>query len=125
MMAQRARPSGAWRFLRFVGLAELAIAAVVALVCLVGGWRTPIDYANGLTYAGLVIMALGGLRYFASDTGTIDPGAGHHSTNLSEHHKHVQRSIAESDSAFVVMLKLGFVGLVAIALGQLIKAAVS
>jgi hypothetical protein len=125
MMTQRKRPSGAWRFLRFVGLGELTIAAVVALVCLVGGWRTLGDYANGLTYAGIVVMALGGLRYFASDTGTIDPGAGYHSTNLSEHHQRVQRGIAESDSAFVVMLKLGLVGLVTIALGQFIKSAVS
>jgi hypothetical protein len=125
MVTQRKRPSGAWRFLRFVGLAELTIAAVVVLVCLVGGWRTLGDYANGLTYAGIVVMALGGLRYFASDTGTIDPGAGYHSTNLSEHHQRVQRGIAESDSAFVVMLKLGLVGLVAIALGQVIKAALS
>ena len=124
-MTQRRASSAGWRFLRFIGLAELAIAAVVALVCLVGGWHTPVDYANGLTYAGLVVMALGGLRYFASPTGTIDPLAGYHSTNLSEHHQCVQRGIAESDSAFVVMLKLGFVGLVAIALGQLIKAAVS
>ena len=123
MMTQRGRPSGAWRFLRFVALAELAIAAVVALVCLVGGWRTLVDYANGLTYAGLAVMALGGLRYFASPTDTIDPLAGYHSTNLSEHHQRGQRGIAESDSAFVVMLELGLVGLVAIALGQLIKVA--
>ena len=125
MRKQRGRPSGAWRFLRFVALAELAIAAVVALVCLVGGWRAPVDYANGLPYAGLVVMAIGGLRYFASPTDTIDPSAGYHSTNLSEHHQRVQRGIAESDSAFIVMLKLGLVGLVALALGQLIKAAVS
>ncbi len=124
-MAQRGASSTGWRFLRTLALVNLAIVVGVALVCWLGGWRTLADYANGLTYAGLVVMALGGLRYFVSDTGTIDPGAGYHSINLSEHHKHVQRSMAESDSAFVVMLKLGLVGLVAIALGQLIKAAVS
>ena len=104
MMTQRGRPSGAWRFLRFVGLAELAIAAVAALVCLVGGWRTLGDYANGLAYAGLAVMALGGLRYFAGETGTADPHAEYRTTNLREHHKLMQRNIAESDSAFVVML---------------------
>ena len=125
MMKQRGHPSAAWRFLRFVGLAELAIAAVVALVCLVGGWRAPIDYANGLTYAGLVVMAIGGLRYVASPTAAIDPSAGYHSTNLGDEFARKQGAIAESDSGFVVMLKLGLVGLVALALGQFIKAAVS
>ncbi len=125
MMTPRGRPSGAWRFLRFVALADLAIAAVVALVCLVGGRRALGDYANGLTYAGLAVMALGGLRYIASPTDTIDPLAGYHSTNLSEHHQRVQRGIAESDSAFVVMLKLGLVGLVPIVVGQLIRTAVT
>ncbi len=124
-MHQPRRPSGALRFLRFVALAELAILVITGVICLVGGWRTPVDYANGLTYAGLVVMALGGLRYFASPTAAIDPAAGYHSTNLRDELARQQGAIAESDSAFVVMLKLGLVGLVAIALGQLIKAAVS
>jgi hypothetical protein len=124
-MTPRGHPSAAWRFLRCVALAELAIAAGGALVCLVGGWRTLGDYANSLTYAGLVVMASGGLRYVAGPTDTIDPLAGYHATQLGEHHQRVQRGIAESDRAFVVMLKLGLVGLVALALGQIIKATVS
>ena len=124
-MHQARRPSGTLRFLRFVALAELTILIVTGVVCLVGGWRTPVDYANGLTYAGLAVMALGGLRYFAGETGTVDPHAEYRATNLREHHKLVQRNIAESDSAFVAMLKLGLVGLVAIALGQLLKGVVS
>jgi hypothetical protein len=124
-MHQPRRPSGALRFLGFVALAELAILIITGVICLVGGWRTPGDYANGLTYAGLVVMALGGLRYFASPTAAIDPLAGYHSTNLRDELARRQGAIAESDSAFVVMLKLGLVGLVAIALGQLLKAMAS
>src|SRR3712207_8277321 len=67
MMAERSRPSGGWCFVFFVGLAELAIAAVVAVFCLDGGWRTLGDCANGLNYAGLGVLfffqAEDGIRY--------------------------------------------------------------
>jgi hypothetical protein len=122
-MHQARRPSGTLRFLRFVALAELTILIVTGVVCLVGGWRTPVDYANGLTYAGLAVMAFGGLRYFvAGNVGSPDPVAGYGSTNLGDHFRQRQRAEAESDSAFVFMLKMGLVGLVPIVLGQVIKA---
>ena len=121
-MAQRRGPSAAARFLRNVALLDLAILAGTALVCWLGGWRTAGDYANGLVYAGIAAMALGGLRYFASPTGAADPTAGYHSVNLRDHHNRAQRAISESDSAFVFMVKMAVVGLVPIVVSQLIKA---
>ena len=121
-MTQRRGLFAAGRFLRHAVLTNLAILAVTGLVCWFGGWRAAGDYANGLVYAGIAVMAVGGLRYFASETGVRDPAAGYYSVNLREHHDRTQQTIAESDSAFVFMLKMGVVGLVPVVLGQLIKA---
>jgi hypothetical protein len=123
-MTQRRGLAAVGRFLIFVALLDLFILVVIGLVCWFGGWRTAADYANGLTYAGLAVAAIGGMRYFGGLTSTANPNAGYHSTNLGEHLAWVRRASGESDSAFVVMLKLAAAGFVALALGQLLLAAV-
>ena len=122
-MSGRTGSSAGWRFLLTLGLVNLVAFVGVALACWLGGWRTLADYGDGLTYAGLAVMAFGGLRYFvAGNVGSPDPMAGYRSTNLGDHFRQRQQAEAESDSAFVFMLKMGLVGLVPIALGQAIKA---
>lgn len=112
------------RFLLFVALANVVVFAAVGLICWFGGWRTAGDFGNGLTYAGLVIMATGGMRYFGGLANNVNPAMGYHSMNLREQHKGMVRFLDERDSAFVTMLKFGASGLVAIALGQLLRAMV-
>ncbi|MFN8513920.1 MAG: hypothetical protein U0841_15315 [Chloroflexia bacterium] len=87
------------------------------------GWRTAGDFGNGLTYAGLVVMAIGAMRYFGGLANNVNPALGYQSMDLREHHNWVVRTIVERDSAFAVMLKLGASGLVAMALGQALRAA--
>jgi hypothetical protein len=112
------------RFLLFVALLNVATLAVTGLVCWFGGWHTAGDFGNGLTYAGLVVMATGATRYVGSLANNANPAIGYYSMDLREHHNRVVRTMGERDSAFVVMLKLGAGGLVAMVLGQLLRAAV-
>ena len=121
-MAPHASFSSGRRFLRTLALVNLAIFAGVALACWLGGWRTPADYADGLTYAGLAVMAFGGVRYFVAGNVGRPEVSGYHRVNLGEHLRHQQRAEAEGDSAFVFMLGMGLIALVPIVVGQLIKA---
>jgi hypothetical protein len=113
------------RFLLFVALLNVATFAVIGPICWFGGWRTAGDFGNGLTYAGLVVMAIGGARYFGGLSSNTNPAIGYQSMNLREQHNWVVRTMSERDSAFVVMLKLGASGLGAMVLGQLLRAAVA
>jgi hypothetical protein len=113
-----------WLFVLFVALLNLVTFVVAALVCWFGGWRTLADFGNGLTYAGLVVVATGGMRYFGGLANSANPAMSHHSINLREHHNWVVRTMGEHDSAFVVMLKFGASGFVTMVLGQLLRAAV-
>lgn len=111
------------RFLLFVALLNLLICAVMGLVCWFGGWHTAGDFGNGLTYAGLVVMAIGAMRYFGGITNNVNPAMAYHSMNLREHHNGVVRMMLDRDSAFMLMFKLGASGLVAMAIGQALRAA--
>ena len=122
-MAERRGLAVVGRFLLFVALLNLLMVAVMGLVCWFGGWRTAGDFGNGLTYAGLVVMATGAMRYFGGLANNVNPALGYQSMDLREHHNWVVRTIGERDSAFAVMLKLGASGLVAMALGQALRAA--
>jgi hypothetical protein len=123
-MAGRRGLAAVGRFVLFVALLNVIIFVVIGLVCWFGGWRTLGDFGNGLTYAGLVVVATGGMHYFGGLANSANPAMGYHSLNLREHHNWMVRTIAEQDSAFVVMLKVGASGLVAIVLGQLLRAMV-
>jgi hypothetical protein len=122
-MTPRRAASAGRRFLRTLALVNLGICLGVAVVCWLGGWRSLAAYADGLTYAGLAVLAFGGIRYLAAEhTGDRALLGGLHAVDLGELSRQRQRAEAESDSAFVLMLKLGLVGLVPIVLGQLLKA---
>jgi hypothetical protein len=123
-MAERRGLAAVGRFVLFVALLNVVMLVVIGLVCWFGGWRTLGDFGNGLTYAGLLVMAAGGMRYFGGIANGANPTMGLHSTNLREHHNRVVRAMGERDSAFVGMLKFGTGGLVAMALGQLLRAVV-
>jgi hypothetical protein len=43
---------------------ELAIIAIVAVVCIVGGWSSLYHFSNGLLIAGVVTLAIGVLGLF-------------------------------------------------------------
>src|SRR5262245_14254560 len=99
MTLQKITP-GARRFLTFVVLLDLSLLATIGAICWFGGWRTAWDFGNGLTYAGLAIMLVGGLQYFGSFSRAADPIAGYRSTNLADQAGWVRRAIGERDSAF-------------------------
>jgi hypothetical protein len=111
------------QFLLFVALLNAIIGAAIGAICWLGGWHTAGDFGNGLTYAGLVVMAIGAARYVGELSNYVNPVAGYSSINLREQHNWAVRAMNERDSAFVVMLKLATSGVVALALGPLLRAA--
>ena len=86
-----------------------------------GGWRTAGDYGNGLTHAGLAVLALGAMRYFGGLTRAVAPAAGDHRTTPNEQLGAMRRALGEQDSAFAFMLRMGVAGLLPIAPGQLLR----
>jgi hypothetical protein len=124
-MAPQGRVSTVRRFLLFVVLLDLVLLAIVGAICWFGGWRSALDYAHGLTYAGLIIFACGGMQYVGSFTRTIDPIAGYRSTPSGERLAWMQRAMGEQDSSFANMLKLGLAGVILVILGQVLLGLIS
>src|SRR5438045_3705431 len=58
----RALPWAA-RLLLVVAVLDVALAGIVGVVCRLGGWGQRADYAHGLVYAGVALLAGGMLRY--------------------------------------------------------------
>lgn len=47
--------------------------ATVAIICWVGGWRTPYDFGNGLIWAGTIVIAAGAFGVAGSRDALGDP----------------------------------------------------
>jgi hypothetical protein len=110
------------RLLRKVALVELIILVAVGAVCWFGGWRMLSDFAGGLSWAGVLVLVfgcfslMGGMK--ASGDFSYQQAQSVMSSSLHERTRQNMRDLEITNSFMSI---LGIAGLVAIALGQLIK----
>jgi hypothetical protein len=125
-MKNRFALHAAIRFLRSVLLIDLAMVALVAVVCLVGGWNSFYHFANGLLIAGLAALAFGvlgtlggwgvtrGFLYRYAQTASQDSIA-----------ESTLRDQQETEHGLAFTVRMSLAGLLSCALGTWILASIS
>lgn len=107
------------RFLRGVALIDLGILGIVGLICWFGGWRTAYDYGNGLIWAGIAAFLLG----FAS---VMRPGSVDYQyaqiMGPDDIIKRTRRDLKDLAQNYGFLVRMGVVGIVSIAIGELVLA---
>lgn len=121
-MKARACLVGALRFLWETALVDLGIALAVGVVCWFGGHRTWAAFGNGLIWAGVGAMILGGASVFASWGTTRNAGyllgqsaSGH---GMGEG---ARRALREVDASYGFMFRTIAIGIAPIIVGSIIS----
>ncbi len=90
------------RFLLVVAVLDLLALVVVVAICWLGGWERQVDYARGLVYAGMALLAAAGLRFAGTMSDAPQPSifAGDDSGVLAFDHRghsdRMRRGLADS-----------------------------
>ena len=111
------------RYLRDVALIDLSILGIVGLICWFGGWRTVYDYGNGLIWAGVAAFLLG----FASLLGgwkmtrSVDYQYAQ-TMGQDDISQRTRRDLKDLAQSYGFLIRMGVVGIVSIAIGELVLA---
>ena len=115
------------RFLLAVAVLDLLALVVVVAICWLGGWDRPVDYARGLVYAGLALLAGAGLRFAGTMSDAPQPSvfagddAGVLAFDQRGHADRMRRGLADSVRGGPLPLLLLAAAAVAIAAGLLLQ----
>ncbi len=112
------------RFLLAVAVLDLLALIIVVVVCWLGGWQRRVDYAHGLVYAGMALLAAAGLRYAGSMSDESSQGAIGGALlrpDLRGQPERMRRSMADTARGVPMPLLLLAAGAAAIAVGLLLQ----
>jgi hydrogenase/urease accessory protein HupE len=110
-----------WHFLRTAIIVELGIAAFVAAVGLLLGWRSPREFGEGLIYAGIGACLLGAASVLRSLG--MSRGAEYQygqSVGFRSIDENVREAMKESKESYSFLLLMAIVGVVAFLAGGII-----
>ena len=110
------------RFLVYVALTVVGVAALVGVVCLVGGWRSLGDFCSGLVYGGIAVIGIGWASLLGATQLSGDLRMRHaQSVSVDDLHTRTRRGLREIAQANVFQIVVTVAGALLIVLGEAIR----
>jgi hypothetical protein len=110
------------RYARVVALIDLFLFAAVGVVHLLAGWNTAYQYGGGLTWAGMLVVALGILTLLGGFGLTRNPRYQYgQSVSTMSTIERAQQSMRDTLQGYGCLIVAVAVGAVAIGAGSLIQ----
>lgn len=108
------------KYLRSIGILTGLELALTALICLIGGWWTWLDYSNGLMYFSGLFFTIGGLSLLGRNKFKNDNKYQIARTaGLEDSNKRVENENDETRKNYKFLVIMGCTGILSIALSIL------